>query len=238
MADYNHFAQFYDAVMGDRTQEVTMIQNMVAKEHPNAKKVLELACGTGALLKPLAKQYEVSGLDLSEGMLTVAQKALPRAHLYHQSMIDFHIDEQFDVILCLFDSINHLLSFKDWQRMFARVAKHLNPGGVFIFDINTQCKLAAMSTQKPFAKMFGKNYLIMGVSPTKKNVVQWNVQVFEHLEKALYHLHEETIRETSFPTEDIKKSLHKHFKKVHVLDTKRKRPSKNSGRLYFIGRKA
>lgn len=238
MADYNHFAQFYDAVMGDRTLEVSMIKNMVAKEHPKAKKVLELACGTGALLKPLSKQYEVSGLDISEGMLTVAQKVLPRAHLYHQSMTDFQMNEQFDVILCLFDSINHLLNFKDWQRMFASVAKHLNPGGVFIFDINTQFKLTAMSAQRPFTKKFGKNYLIMGVSPTKKNVAQWNVQVFEHLEKDLYHLHEETIRETSFPTEDIKKSLHKHFKKVHVLDTKRKRPSKNSARPYFIARNA
>lgn len=96
-------------------------------------------------------------------MLQVAAEKVPNAKLYHQSMVDFSIDEKFDVILCVFDSINHLLDFEDWKKMFANVRKHLNPKGLFIFDINTQEKLVRTIEESPWIKPFDNNIMIMDV---------------------------------------------------------------------------
>jgi predicted TPR repeat methyltransferase len=141
MPSYDIFGKFYDAVMGDGSESAKRVQELVRVSKPDAIKVLELGCGTGSILKHLQDSYEVSGLDLSNKMLSIARKKVPRAKLWHQDMVDFQIDERFDTILCVFDSINHVQRFSDWKRVFARVRQHLSPGGCFIFDINTQRKL-------------------------------------------------------------------------------------------------
>lgn len=163
MTNYDTFFKFYDQVMGDREKSSKDILDFIDEHAPHAKKVLELACGTGSVLKFLAEKYETHGLDLSEGMLKVAQEKVPSAKLYHQNMVNFTIDEKFDVILCVFDSINHLLDFEDWKKMFANVRKHLNPKGLFIFDINTQEKLVRTIEESPWIKPFDNNIMIMDV---------------------------------------------------------------------------
>ena len=114
---------------------------LIRAAQPDAKNVLELGCGTGSILKCLHDAYQVSGLDVSGKMLSVARKKVPSSKLFGQDMVDFRIDGRFDVIFCVFDSINHVRRFSDWKKVFAAVFRHLFPGGCFIFDINTQRKL-------------------------------------------------------------------------------------------------
>lgn len=66
MTNYDKFFKFYDQVMGDREKSSKDILNYIQECAPKAKKVLELACGTGSVLKYLAEKYEVYGLDLSK----------------------------------------------------------------------------------------------------------------------------------------------------------------------------
>ena len=150
MPSYEIFGRFYDAVMGDRAESAKQVSELLRVSKPSARKVLELGCGTGSILKHLQDSYEVSGLDLSNKMLSIARKKVPRAKLWHQDMVDFQIDEQFDTVLCVFDSINHVRRFSDWKRVFARVRQHLSPGGCFIFDINTQRKLERLIAEPPW----------------------------------------------------------------------------------------
>ena len=138
---YASFAKFYDAVMGDRTGPAEYLHGLIRRTKPNARKLLELACGTGSMLKHLGRYYEVSGIDLSRHMLSVARRKVPQAKLFQQNMVTFSLPERFDVICCVFDSINHIAPFSDWKKLFANVQRHLLPGGCFIFDINTQRKL-------------------------------------------------------------------------------------------------
>jgi cyclopropane fatty-acyl-phospholipid synthase-like methyltransferase len=84
-----------------------------------------LACGTGSVLKHLAKHYDVCGFDLSKEMLSIARHKVPRARLLRQGMVSFCLAERFDAICCVFDSINHVLTFADWKRLFATVHQHL-----------------------------------------------------------------------------------------------------------------
>ena len=133
---YKEIADNYDMLFRNR-DEISEIQRIVKKFHPKAKSILELACGTGALLSPFSKTHQVSGLDVSNPMLSVARKRIPKGKFYHQDMTKFSLKKKFDVILCLFNSLNHLADFSELKNTFLSARKHLNTSGILIFDINT-----------------------------------------------------------------------------------------------------
>jgi ubiquinone/menaquinone biosynthesis C-methylase UbiE len=236
MINYNIFAKFYDAAMGNRIRTNERIGNLIYKANPQAKNVLELACGTGEILKYLAKNYKVSGLDASQNMLAIAKKKVSQAKYYLQDMTNFKIDEKFDVILCVFDSINHLLKFSDWKKLFINVEKHLNKNGVFIFDINTVLKLNSL-VNRPSVNEFDKNILIMNVKDIGKGVTSWSVRVLEHTGSNNYKLSEETIKEISFPADQIIKTLKLIFNSVKVETANKDYSNNKADRLYFICKK-
>jgi hypothetical protein len=137
------------------------------------------------------------------------------------------------VILCVFDSINHVRRFSDWKKVFAAVRRHLLPGGCFIFDINTQRKLERLIAGPPWVHRFGRNLLIIDVTALPRGRSNWNVKVFEHLNSSRYALHEEDIVEVSFPLPQVVAALRAHYMKVRVIDPVRSRPSVKSERLFF-----
>ncbi len=233
MTSYERFGEFYDAVMGDRRAAAEQVVELIRAAKPDAKNVLELGCGTGSILKRLQDAYEVSGLDISGKMLSIARKKVPRAKLSRQDMVDFQIDDRFDVIFCVFDSINHVRRFSDWKKVFAAVHRHLLPGGCFIFDINTQQKLERLIAGPPWVHRFGKNLLIIDVTALPSGGSNWNVTVFEHLNGSRYARHEEDIVEVSFPLRQVAAALRAHYVKVRVVDSDRTRPSAKSERLFF-----
>jgi len=234
MISYERFGKFYDAVMGDRGAAAEQVVELIRTAKPDAKNVLELGCGTGSILKHLQDAYEVSGLDISGKMLSVARKRVPRSKLFRQDMVDFRIGSRFDVIFCVFDSINHVRRFSDWKKVFARVSRHLSPGGCFIFDINTQRKLERLIAGPPWVHRFGRNLLIIDVTAFPSGGSNWNVKVFEHLDGSRYALHEEDIVEVSFALRQVMAALRVHYAKVRVVDPDRTRPSGKSERLFFI----
>jgi len=234
MTSYEHFGEFYDDVMGDRRAAAEQVMALIRAARPGAKNVLELGCGTGSILKCLQEAYEVSGLDISRKMLSLARRKVPRSKLFRQDMVDFRIDGQFDVIVCVFDSINHVRRFSDWEKVFAAARRHLVPGGCFIFDINTQRKLERLIAGPPWVHRFGRNLLIIDVTSLGSGGSSWNVKVFEHLKGSSYALHEEDIVEVSFPSPQVVAALRAHFMKVRVIDPDRSRPSEKSERLFFI----
>ncbi len=234
MPPYESFGKFYDDIMGDRASSAEQLRKLIRATKPKARKVLELGCGTGSMLKYLQHDYEVSGLDTSSMMLSIARRKAPRAKLFQQDMVDFQIDDQFDVIYSVFDSINHVSRFSDWKKAFATVARHLSPRGCFIFDINTQRKLERHIAEPPWVHRFGKNLLIMDVTALPNHASNWNIKVFEHLSADRYVLHEEDIVEVSFPSRKIAAALRARFARVQVTDANRTRPTSKSERLFFI----
>jgi SAM-dependent methyltransferase len=238
MGLYEKFGRFYDAVMGDRAESAALIHRLIQDHKPGAKTLLELACGTGAVLQHLANHYEVSGLDISPEMLSVARMKLPEAPLYQTSMVTFEIDKKFDVIICVFDSINHVLSFADWRRVFRQAARHLTEDGVFLFDINTERKLQRHIQEPPWVKPFDGNLLIMDITDAGHGVSNWNIKVFARQTKDSYRLFEEDIQEKSFPATRIKEALLEKFEAVKIIDPIRRRPSGRSEKLYFLCRRS
>jgi SAM-dependent methyltransferase len=220
--------------MGDRRKVATYIHELIVRHNPDAKSLLELACGTGAILQILGESYEIVGLDASPQMLSLARRKLPHAQLIRQSMVRFDLARKFDVIICVFDSINHVLRFSDWKKLFRRVAGHLANGGLFLFDINTLEKLQRLIRAPAWVHAFDGNLLIMDVAEGKRGLADWNVKIFEHETNNTYRLFEETFHEISFPLRQITVALRKQFKEVKIIDPARQRPSDKSDRLYFV----
>lgn len=233
---YIDFAPFYDPVMGDRSQSAAKVLKLIRDFAPKARNVLELACGTGAILQHLAKSLEVSGLDISPAMLKVAKRRLPDAALHLADIRRFKLNEKFDVIICVFDSINHLLTWRDWLSVFDRVQEHLVPGGLFLFDVHTVRELDRICQRPPWLRKFGKNYAIIEIRKNKADVAAWNIKILQHVKDTKYRLREETIHEASFPIAKVSNALRKVFKRVKCFGTQGQRASEKLDKIYFACR--
>lgn len=234
MSNYDAFAKFYDSVMGYKSTEISYIEKLIKQYNPAAKRILELGCGTGVFLKYFFDHgYDVAGIDLSKKMLAIARQKLSSVDLSHQNMATFSLSGKYDAILCLFDSINHLLDYKDWVKTFSRASLHLNKNGIFIFDINTKKKLKNLAQSDVIIKDHNTTKTIMKINP-QDGVYNWNVKIIEKQSNGDEVIHEENIKEQSFPIEKIKKSLEKIFNKITLLDQCGSQVSENSLRVYFI----
>jgi len=101
-------------------------------------RVLDLCCGTGQLVAELSRRgFRVVGLDGSRAMLQYARTNAADVPFVQADARQFGMREHFDAVLCLFDSLNHLLSVEDLHAAFRSVLRCLRPGGWFVFDVNT-----------------------------------------------------------------------------------------------------
>jgi ubiquinone/menaquinone biosynthesis C-methylase UbiE len=129
--------------------------------------ILELACGTGRIILPLAKEnYIIYGIDLSENMLAVARKKLKEQELEHNvtlidtSMIDFDLDEKaFALAFIAARSFMHLYSQEDQISCLESIFRHLRPGGLLIIDIySPNLELLTQPINSDFKER--KNYVL------------------------------------------------------------------------------
>jgi SAM-dependent methyltransferase len=234
---YEQFSRFYDLVMDDRSKAASFIRSLIEFHKPETKTVLEIASGTGAILGFLADTYDVTGLDRSRQMLALARKKLPHMRFYRQDMTTFRIAKRFDAIVCVFDSINHLLSFAEWKRVFRQVSLHLNDDGLFVFDVNTLGKFRRLASASVWSREFDRDMVIIKVISGGQGIFDWDVKIFEHRRRDNYKLLHETIRELALPQKRILTALRDHFKQVKVIDPRGDQPSDESERLYFVCKK-
>ncbi len=231
---YEKFYRFYDIVMGDRSAVANFLRSLIVQYKPEAKTLLEIACGTGSILGYLSQSYEVTGLDSSRQMLAIAREKLPHIGLYQRDMTSFRVAKQFDAIVCVFDSINHLLNFAAWKKVFRQVALHLRDDGLFVFDVNTLGKLRRLTKGPVWSREFDRDLVIIKVTGGRRGVFEWDVKIFEHQKKDEYKLTHETIKEIALPYKRIVISLRDRFKQVKVIDPGGSRPSDQSERLFFV----
>ena len=146
---YRDFAYVYDELMKDidYSKLADYIEELML-EHADIKPalVLDLACGTGSLTLQFAQRgYDMIGIDLSEDMLNCAFEKSMELGLsplwVRQDMRSFELYGTVDAILCATDSLNYITNNYDLRKVFGLVRNYLNPGGVFIFDMNTPYKL-------------------------------------------------------------------------------------------------
>jgi SAM-dependent methyltransferase len=113
--------------------------------------LLELGCGTGRVLIPLAEEgFEVTGLDLSPEMLGACRNKLEacnasvreRVTLVEGDMSDFHLGRDFAAVICPFGSFHHLRTLGAQEASLACCRAHLRPQGLLVLDLYNPSALA------------------------------------------------------------------------------------------------
>ena len=141
-AAYDVLAAYYDVFTSGYAYEpwVEAIEERALGMGLCGRRALDLACGTGNSTGPLlARGYSVIACDVSPGMIEEARRKFPEhadAFLV-ADMRELPKLGEFDLVLCLDDAINYLLSTEELEVTFAGVADLLSPSGIFAFDLNS-----------------------------------------------------------------------------------------------------
>ena len=154
MDAYHELARSYDRLTNDVDYEATVdfYYEILNKEGLNPRTAVDLACGTGSVTAILARKgLRVIGVDMSEEMLTVAQQKASelenQPRFICQPLQKLFLPRGVDMAVCALDSLDYITDPADCEEAIRRVYKALNPGGIFIFDVNTPEKLRAMDGQ-------------------------------------------------------------------------------------------
>lgn len=154
MNAYHALARSYDRLTQDVDYEATLAfyYEILKREGVKPRTAVDLACGTGSIALLMARDgLRVTAVDMSEEMLCVAsQKAqeLPDPPQFVcQRLENLHLYRGVDLAVCALDSLDYILDPEVCARAICRIYKALNPGGIFIFDVNTPQKLRAMDGQ-------------------------------------------------------------------------------------------
>ncbi len=174
-------------------------------------------------------------------MLAVAARSVPGARLVHADVTSFSLGTQFDVVICVFDTLNHLPSLRAWRAMFDRVHEHLADGGLFFFDVNTTGRLRRLWQGPAFAADFGENTMIMDVLPSGSGgdggeLSMWTVRIFERIGEDMFRLHEERIPELGVPLDTIRDALAGNFELLEETELDGGPVSDESNRVFFAFR--
>lgn len=238
---YEHFAAFYDAVMDDPAPRAARVIRCIDHYLPKASSLLELGCGTGSILAHLTSVPMLTGLDRSPEMLHLARAKVPDARLIEGDMQSFALDERFEVVICVFDSLNHLLTFEAWRTVFNTVHDHLMDGGLFIFDVNTVGELRRLGEEPPWVYDFDGGVAIMDVAfaddGQSEVVSQWDVRIFEDMGFSRYRLHHEVIGELGVTLDRITAALADRFTLLEQFDEHDRTPTDESMKAYFCLRR-
>ncbi len=140
MSKYDVYATTYDAQFGKGLGDIPFYVEEAKRAEPP---VLELACGTGRVLIPIAKAgVRVYGLDSSPAMLDVCRQKVAelspgvqaRIALTQADMVDFSFDERFGLIYCPFRAFLHLMTTEDQIAALRNIHAHLREGGRFVVN--------------------------------------------------------------------------------------------------------
>lgn len=133
---YQKSAAYYDALYGfkDYDAAAKQLRDVIHRIRPNARRLLDVACGTGRHLEVLRQWYEVEGVDVSQEMLEAARQRLPGVPLHRQDMIKMDLGQRFDVVVCLFSSIAYVRTVENMHRTIQSFARHLMPAGLLVLE--------------------------------------------------------------------------------------------------------
>lgn len=154
MDAYHALAASYDRLTNDVDYSATVdfYFEILKREGLSPRTAVDLACGTGSVTALLARRgLDVLGVDLSEEMLTEAQQKTctlsdPPCFVC-MPLQELVLPRAVDLAVCALDSLDYITDPDDCKEAIRRVYKSLNPGGIFIFDVNTPEKLRAMDGQ-------------------------------------------------------------------------------------------
>ena len=245
MGAYEALAASYDRLTNDVDYKATVAfyREILAAEGLRPRTAVDLACGTGSVSVLLAKQgLRVIGVDMSEEMLTVAQQKTeglqnpPR--FVCQKLQNLALPRGVDLAVCALDSLDYITVPADCAEAIRRVYRALNPGGIFIFDVNTPEKLRAMDGQVFLDEDDDVYCVWRGAFDEQTNICTYGMDLFQRQGRCWHRSFEEH-REYAYSARQLAEYLKAAgFTNIRVYADRRMEPPRaGEQRIYFKARK-
>ena len=245
MGAYEALAASYDRLTNDVDYRATVAfyGEILQQEGLHPRTAVDLACGTGSVSILLVEMgLRVTGVDLSEEMLTVAQQkadALENPPRFVcQSLERLALPRGVDLAVCALDSLDYITEPADCAEAIRRVYRALNPGGIFIFDVNTPEKLRAMDGQVFLDEDEDVYCVWRGEFDAERNICSYGMDLFQRRGKLWQRSFEEH-REYAYSIEQLTDYLKAAgFTGIRVYgDRRMEAPQPGEQRVYFKARK-
>lgn len=242
---YGEFSRFYDALTENANYEkrADYYESILKNNGIDSGILLDLGCGTGSMSIPMAKKdYSVIGVDLSVDMLMSArEKALEAGEnilFLNQDMTELDLYGTINAAISVLDCINHLDSKESVAKAFAKVSLFTEPGGLFIFDVNTVFKHKNILANNTFIIENDNVFCSWQNTLKDDNSVEIILDFFEKKGDS-YVRSGETFTERAYPLDTIQKLLEENgFEVLNIYDDMTQNPVReNSEKAVFVARK-
>ena len=244
MDAYTGFAEVYDRFMMDVPYERwrDIIVDELKKASIEDGLLLDLGCGTGTLTGLLAQAgYDMIGVDGSEEMLMEAREKTDNPDILYlcQDMRAFELYGTVRAVVSTCDTMNYLLTPEDFIQTVRLINNYLDPGGLFIFDLNTLYKFREVMGNTTIAEsgedasFIWDNYFD---EETGRN--EYDLTLFIGREDGLFERQVEVHEEQGYTLEEVKDFLAAggmEFVRVFDADTT-EAPTDTSEKVFFIAR--
>ena len=207
---YNDFAEVYDKLQdADYGKFVDFYEAIFERLGLKPELVLDLACGTGNITLPMAERgYDMIGLDMSVEMLNIARdKACESGKdilFLCQDMCEMELFGTVDAVVCALDGVNYITDYEDLKQLFRLMANYLNPGGVFIFDINSVHKLRNILGNNTFVNdEQGIFYVWQSEFSEETQICDFGLTFFEEQEDGSFERFDEFQQERAYTIAEI-----------------------------------
>jgi len=247
MEAYTGFAEVYDIFMDNVPYQdwCNYLTQLLNESGVKEGLILELGCGTGKMTERLVDQgYDMIGLDSSQDMLAIAlrSQSCKEEILYIcQDMTEFELYGTVAAVVSVCDSINYLLSREDLVKTFQLVNNYLDPGGVFIFDLNTEYKYRELLGENTICENREScSFIWENYYDEEEKINEFNLTLFVRVDEQenLYHRYEEIHYQRCYRISEIQELLECAGLEVEgIYDAFTKQaPDKTSERVYFVAR--
>lgn len=245
MNAYAELAKSYDRLTNDVDYQavVAFYQEILKKENLSPHTAVDLACGTGSVALLLAKAgMNVTGVDMSAEMLCVASQKASEQELsiqfVCQKLQNLTMPRGVDLAVCALDSLDYILDPGDCQQALHRIYRAMNPGGCFIFDVNTPQKLRAMDGQVFLDEDDDVYCVWRGEFNEQTNICTYGMDLFQRYGNVWRRSFEEH-QEYAYTEAQLRQYLkNAGFTHIRVYgDRTFEKPAENTQRIYFKCRK-
>ncbi|WP_227396789.1 class I SAM-dependent methyltransferase [Jeotgalibacillus aurantiacus] len=241
---YESFALVYDQLMADVPYDSWMafLVEATGDQGHSAKRLLDVGCGTGEwTLKASEYGYDVTGIDLSSSMLTIAREKAEEAGLkvdfFEMNMTDVQGFEPFDRITIFCDSLNYLETEEEVQKTFANMAVLLKSGGYLLFDVHSIYKMNHLFIGQSYHDDTGEAaYIWDSFEGEYENSVEHELSFFIEEESGLYRRYDELHKQRTFTAEQYQQWLEEAGFQVKSIsaDFTMDAPEETSERIFFV----
>lgn len=248
MQSYQSFAQVYDLFMNNvpYREWSVYLAGLLREYGIEDGLVLELGCGTGSMTELLCDAgYDMIGVDNSEDMLELAmEKRLVTGHeiLYlYQDMREFELYGTVRAAVSICDSMNYLIEEEDLVTVFCLVNNYLDPGGYFIFDLNTIYKYEQIGESTIAENREEASFIWDNFYDEETNINEYELAIFiPEGEEGLYRKYEEVHEQRAYSLELIKSLIEKSgMEFVTAYDAfTHDAPREDSERIYVVARES